>query len=337
MKKFVMVLVFLLLLALTAAPAAVGWLLHERLAQWADENSGQVQVNQQRGWRRSSAHLAGDGYALELRFRHLTLKPASLLAFAGMGRLDTVEATFDLHGHVTGNGTLHVEAAASALEWPGDVVWRYQEPRLHLVISPGGDAAVGARASSAVGLDGLGNQLLLEQARLDFCLQTEGSSADASLDVQAQRMARPDSRLQLSLTGVDREAAGEALAQLRLLLAARPESPAQAMALIGVLNGWQQMVERGLRLEQAVLQLDGDFQVEAAWQPGEKGFRLSGGGSRRALADWWAGIHGLSQQVPPGTARREIDLRLQELADQDWLHLERDRIELAPARQLPDS
>lgn len=337
MKKILIGLVFLILLAFAVAPAAVGWLLHERLTLWANENAGQVQLSQQRGWRRSSARLVGDGYELELRFRHLAVRPAALLVFDGVARLADAGAVFDLDGHLTGNATLHLNATAPEMEWPGDVVWRYRQPQVQLMVSRGGNADVEARASHVVGFDGLGNQLILEQAMLDFRLREKGSASDVALDVQARRMASSDSRLELSLTGLDREATGEALTQLRLLLAAPPESPAQSMAMIGVLNGWQQMVERGLRLEQAQLRLDGDFQVEADWQPGQSGFRLSGGGSRQALQDWWAGIHGLSQQVAPDMARREIDVRLRELADQDWLRLDRDRVELAPVGQAPGS
>ncbi|MFU8878705.1 MAG: hypothetical protein ACNA7E_11225, partial [Wenzhouxiangellaceae bacterium] len=336
MKKIVMLLVLLLLAGLAALPAVVGWLLHERLEIWANENAGQVTLTRQSGWLRSSARVSSDGFDLDLRFRHLSWKPPAWLTLEGMARLDSLQMPFAISGRLAGAGTLYLDAAAPALELPGQVVWRYREPRLGLVASRGGYAMVTAGAANLAVFDGLGNQLALEQAGLAFDLQMDDASAAVSLDVQARRIAEPESRLQLALTGIDRSALGTTLEQLRLLISAEPESRVQAMAMLGVLNGWQEIVQGGLQMQHASLALDGDFNVDGEWQPGAGGLRLRGGGDRQTAREWWAAVVGLSQQMPPAAAGREVDARLQELAGQGWLKLGRDRIELAPVDGMPE-
>jgi len=336
MKKFFVLIMLLVAAGLAAVPAAVGWLLHERLEIWANDNAGQVTLTRQSGWRRSSARISGDGFDLDLRFRHLSWKPPAWLTLEGVARLDSLQMPLEISGRLAGAGKLHLDAAAPALELPGLVVWRYREPRLGLVASRGGHAMVTAGAANLAVFDGLGNQLALEQAGLAFDLQMDETSAEVSLDVHARRIAEPESRLQLALTGIDRAALGTTLEQLRLLISAEPESRVQAMAMLGVLNGWQEMIQGGLQMQHASLALDGDFSVDGQWQPGAGGLRLHGGGARQTAREWWAAVFGLSQQMPPAAAGREVDARLQELAGQGWLKLDRDSIELAPVDGMPE-
>ncbi len=330
MKKFLILIVVLLGAAVAAAPAAVGWLLHDRLENWARENTGQVMVDQNRGWMRSSTRVRGQGFDLDLQFRHGTVGPPSLLLFEGLARFEGLAATLELSGRVSGGGTLHLDAVAGELDVSGDVVWRFRRPRLRLVASRAGMTNIEAGSELLSVFDGLGNSLALEPVQLEIEVQADDSVAAAALRVEARRPGEDESHLELALSEVDRASLDETIEHLRALLAAQPDSGAQAMAVVGILNGWQQMIDRGLRLDRATIQLDGEFRARGEWRPGSEGFRVRGGGPRRNFREWWANLHGLSQRLPPGAARREIDDRLRQLAEQGWLSADGNRIELAP-------
>jgi len=337
MKKTILVVMLLTVAAVVAAlPAAIGWLVHDRLAPTIADGFPGATTKWDRGWFRSGLEVEDQAFSARLDFRHAS-PGAGWLSVDGLVTLAEWAAAIDLNARLSLGGTLSASARTPELEVPGPVTWRYAAPNLTLTADRGGEARVTGAAERLLIFDDMGNRLALSPAGLEFVMQSAGvGTASARLELTAQRIGESQSRLSVSLESIDQAALAELLQALGELAGTEPGSAGAGLGVIGAASAWQQLVAGGLRINILELALDDHFALSGHWQPDSRNFALDGQGRRDTLLDWWSAILGLTGRVQPQQARAAARLGLLDLAEQGALQLDDDRVSV-DLRELPQS
>lgn len=322
MKKTILILMLLTVAVIVVGtPAAIGWFVHDRLSSTLAEELPDARVGWDRGWFRSGLRVENEAFSARLDFKHAS-PTSGWLSVDGLVTFVEWAATIDLDARLALDGTLSANATAPRLEIPGPVSWRYASPNLALTTTRGGDARLSGDAEMLLILDGIGNRLTLVDPTLELRVQSEAGR----LELTAQRAGQPESRLTVTLESIDPVALGELLQALGQLAGAEPGTANAGLGAIGAASAWQQLTSAGLRIEIEQLVLDDALSLSGHWRPRDADFRLTGGGRRDTLLEWWSSVAGLAGQRQPERARAASQLGLRELADAGAVQLEGSRV-----------
>ncbi|MCA1778694.1 MAG: hypothetical protein LC637_04730, partial [Xanthomonadaceae bacterium] len=132
-KRLPIIIVLFGVLVAAALPAAVGWIARDQIDHSLAENGLAQDAEWQAGWTRSTLRLRNPGVNLELRMRHVPLRPVGWLAFSGRAIVTQPAATLDLQGQIALDGRLEAFASAPGLQIYGPATWNYRQPELRLV------------------------------------------------------------------------------------------------------------------------------------------------------------------------------------------------------------
>ncbi|PKL96850.1 MAG: hypothetical protein CVV18_00030 [Gammaproteobacteria bacterium HGW-Gammaproteobacteria-8] len=317
MKRILIVLLFLLLLAALALPAAIGWLVQDRAGTALRERWPEAEIDWQRGWTRSSIDVDVPGGRAQIKLRHLTVMPPGLLALDGRITLSEPLAAIELSGSVSPRLVLQLQLDAPSIALQTQAMWQWDAPKLRIEADRNGNLMLNLESRQLLVHDGLGNRLTLAEFQLRL-QNTAESDTHSGIELQlgATRLGAQPSGITLKAESVDREALAQLIEAGRELSNSEPDSATAGFAAIGALAAWQQLVAGGLSLELATLELDAAFELQGRWDPGTRRLRLLGGGPEATLLDWSAPLIGLQQSLTPDQADRLARDWLTALQDQ---------------------
>ncbi|MDT8450958.1 MAG: hypothetical protein RQ847_12385 [Wenzhouxiangellaceae bacterium] len=334
MKKFLLVGVpVLVVVAILAVPAGIGWLVNDRAAAALEKRLPEgAAADWDRGWMRSALRLVAPEYRAELDFRHVPMSPPGWLSVNGRVIMNEPAAAVDVDGHITLGGELRLSLDAPRLDLPGPVAWQYRDPSVRFRTESGKATLAGSAAALLVH-DALGNRLAFEQAELTVELvEGAGSAADQAvellLSLDATRSDRPPSRVRVGIEHIDPGAAEAFVRSVSAWLQAEPGSTPAGVAAVGLASAWQQLAAKGLTLNLHELVLDGASDISGTWVPDERRYRLTGAADRETVLAWWAGITGLARRLAPEQARLEARAALEELAADGTIELAPEQVRL---------
>lgn len=329
MRKRWIMLLLAAAAVIAALPAGIGWVARDRVNSALDEQWPEASRRWSPGWLRSAVQIASPDGEADLTIDHFSTAPPGWLSATGRLRAERPPMVVDATGHLGWRGDFVLRFDADALEIPGPPRWHYRAPDLIVEGRVGEGAATRFRTPALSIHDPAGNVLELRDVELALSLQrVPDERMDVSLTLQTSRPGQPDSRLQLRFNGLDREALAQLIDALRALSARNPESATGRLAQLGVLGAWQQLADAGFTVALDPLRLDGTFEVEGRWHPGQAP-RIRGGGSRETLRRWITDLVGLQLQLPPRLAAEQVDVWLQQAMERGWIRLQQDRIEIA--------
>lgn len=337
MRRLLIITLALLVIAALAAPAAIGWLLHERVQPALEQRFPGAGVDWQKGWWQSRIELDSPALTGRAGIRHLPLSPPGWLALdarltpAAGSELRTAAVQVD--GHLGITGTLTLRAASDVLELAGPVVWQYRGPRIELTARRDGVLRADALADWLLIHDRLGNQLAFTDGALEIdWTPGSGQTADLALSLTLQRDGEAPSRLTLKAASVDRDAFGQLLEFASQLGRAEPGSASAGMAALGLAGAWQQLRQGGLTVQLEALSVDGQGELTGRWQAdrGAAAPDLSGALPLKPTLDWTAQILGLATALSPGAARTAARDLLDSLIAEGRLRVEDQRIVVVP-------
>jgi len=323
MKKLLMILGVLVLLAVVLLPAGVGLLVQSRAQPGLVEDMPDATIDWQRGWTRSTVDVDTEVWRAALRLRHTPLSPPGWLS--GEGRVTLLEppTVVDLQGRVTPGLGLVGRAEAPLIRFDGPVGWNAEQPRVSIELHQQQSVRLEIDIDTVLGADGLGNRLALDEVALEIDLRPEDQRFEqARVDLHLTRAGQPPSRLSLHISRIDREALIRLRQSLEQLMAAEPNSAGASLAMVGVVSAWSELATAGMHAELESLVLDGELQLTGRWTPATREFVLQGGGPAEPALEWAAAIIGLDRAIAPGLARAEAHALLDMLVEQNWISLD---------------
>lgn len=342
MNRVLLLLIALLLACfLVLGPAGVGLYLRGWVPAWVDTWAPEAESELQSGWFASALTAAWpDDTRLELTGRHL---PPTRLAWLGMeGRLHWPHAPepMELRGRLGLLGTLTITGDAARLVAPDEsrVATDARDASFGFRQTPDGAARVGVAALEVDIADGLDNHLDLGRAAASLGWQPDrGEGGILELTTRAERNGEPGLHLTVEASGVD----PEALTQLATALTAYRDPPADGMGRrmldLNAAGAWQALVEGGLEISRASLELSPETRVNGTWLPANGPPEFGGEGLIEDFLDWAGPVIGLSRGVPPGEAEREARAWLTTLVDHGWMDVDGERFELQYPVRREDS
>ncbi len=311
-----------------AMPAVVGVYLQDWVTEWLDEALPRSEAKPDSGWFETRLDLAEPPYTLAARARHFPLPGPAWV------RLDAeISAPFaakgiEADGHIGLTGNTRLALNAETLAWEGRAAVMLGSSRLDLDQRPGRRTRLELEGVDALALDAHGNRLAFER----FDAETIWSLRDDELGRLEIRLDLTDEAgqpagLSIHAEPIRPDALADLVEGLEQLGRARPESMDRQIALLTLTGAWQQLAEAGLVIELETFRLDAESAVQGHWHVAADELVVRGDGSLAAIIDRLGPIVGLSLDLSPAEAERQLRDWLATLSANGWLTVEDGRFD----------